>query len=40
MKIFLLSMLLIWPHFTAFLATIILLFVLAYVLFQRKEIRM
>ncbi|MGE4452979.1 MAG: ABC transporter permease [Sphaerochaeta sp.] len=34
------SMLLIWPHFTAFLASIILLFVLAYMLFQRKEIRM
>jgi ABC-2 type transport system permease protein len=34
------SMLLIWPHFTAFLATIILLFAIAYVLFQRKEIRM
>jgi ABC-2 type transport system permease protein len=33
-------MLLIWPHLTAFLATIILLFSLAYVLFQRKEIRM
>ncbi|MGE4585549.1 MAG: ABC transporter permease [Sphaerochaeta sp.] len=34
------SMLLIWPHVTAFFATIILVFALAYVLFQRKEIRM
>lgn len=34
------SLLLIWPHTTAFLATIILLFSLGYVLFQRKEIRM
>ena len=34
------SLLLIWPHFTAFLATIIIVFALAYVLFQRKEIRM
>jgi ABC-2 type transport system permease protein len=34
------SMLLIWPHLTAFLATIILLFSLAYGRCQRKEIRM
>ena len=34
------SMLLIWPHLTAFLSSIILLFVLSYILFQRKEVRM
>ncbi len=34
------SMLLIWPHMTAFLASIILIFAFGYVLFQRKEIRM
>ncbi len=34
------SLMLIWPHFTAFLATIILIFSLSYVMFQRKEIRM
>jgi ABC-2 type transport system permease protein len=33
------SLLLIWPHITAFVAGIILLFVLAYVKFQRIEIR-
>jgi ABC-2 type transport system permease protein len=34
------SLLLIWPHLTAFLSIIILLFVLSYILFQRKEVRM
>ena len=34
------SMLLIWPHLTAFLASIIMVFTLSYILFQRKEIRM
>lgn len=33
------SMLLIWPHFTGLIAGSILLFALAYVLFQRQEIR-
>ncbi len=34
------SLLLIWPHITAFLSIIIILFVLSYILFQRKEVRM
>ena len=33
------SMLLVWPQFTALIAATILLFALAYVLFQRQEIR-
>jgi ABC-2 type transport system permease protein len=34
------SLLLIWPQMTAFFASIILVFVLGYIVFQRKEIRM
>ncbi|MCH3920777.1 MAG: ABC transporter permease [Sphaerochaeta sp.] len=34
------SVLLIWPQMTAFFASVILVFALGYVLFQRKEIRM
>ncbi len=34
------SMMLIWPHITAFFSSIIGLFVFGYVTFQRKEIRM
>lgn len=34
------SVLLIWPQMTSFVASVILVFALAYVIFQRKEIRM
>jgi ABC-2 type transport system permease protein len=33
------SLALIWPHLTGLIAATILLFALAYVLFQRQEIR-
>jgi ABC-2 type transport system permease protein len=33
------SLTLVWPQLTALLATVILLFVVAYVLFQRQEVR-
>ena len=33
------SLLIIWPQFTSLIATVILLFTLTYVLFQRQEIR-
>jgi ABC-2 type transport system permease protein len=33
------SVLLIWPHLTGLVAATLLLFALAYVLFQRREIR-
>jgi ABC-2 type transport system permease protein len=33
------SLILIWPHLTGLVAAVILLFALAYVLFQRQEVR-
>ena len=33
------SLMLVWPQLTALLAIVILLFVVAYVLFQRQEVR-
>ena len=33
------SLILIWPHLTGLIAAVILLFVVAYVLFQRQEVR-
>ena len=33
------SLVMVWPQLTALLATVILLFVIAYILFQRQEVR-